>query len=99
MLKALIRMKNITYPQQCEEVQNEKCQDKDVKVPKQMKEHKKKCLLPDDAAMSGDTSTMLNIMPRAPTPPTTTSSFIPSQTSSEKPPKNDDNLVRLDYQP
>ena len=43
--------------QECEEVQSEKCQQKDVKVPKQIKEHKKKCLLPDDDALPSEATT------------------------------------------
>merc|ERR1739844_485227 len=38
---------NIDY-QECAEVPEETCETIDMKVPKQEKEHKKKCLLPDD---------------------------------------------------
>merc|ERR1712150_413256 len=37
--------------QECNEIPTEKCEKRDVKIPKQEKEHKKKCLLADDNAL------------------------------------------------
>lgn len=43
--------------QECNEVPTETCENKDVKIPKQEKEHKKKCLLADDNSLpAGATS-------------------------------------------
>lgn len=41
------KCQNINY-QECAEVPQEMCETIDMKVPNQEKEHKKKCLLPDD---------------------------------------------------
>ena len=48
--------------------------EKDVKVPKQIKEHKKKCLLPDDKALPSEEATTTTL--KDPEPATTPSSFL-----------------------
>ena len=45
------------HSKECEEVQNEKCDEIEVKVPKQVKEHKKKCLFSKEGALSASTDT------------------------------------------
>ena len=86
-----IHFKNL---QECEEVQNEKCQQKDVKVPKQIKEHKKKCLLPDDNALPAEATTTAYIHLDDPVPATTSSSSL--NANYPKIDRMDDNIVRYD---
>ena len=43
------KCQNIKY-QECKELPNETCEDQDMMVPSQEKEHKKKCLLPDSGS-------------------------------------------------
>ena len=51
-LIALTVMSNSFHQSQvCTEVPDEQCEDKDIKVPKQEKEHKKKCLLEGEASL------------------------------------------------
>ena len=45
------------HSKECEEVQNEKCDEIEVKVPKQIKEHKKKCLFSKEDVLSASTDT------------------------------------------
>ena len=45
------------HSKECEEVQNEKCDEIEVKVPKQIKEHKKKCLFSKEDALLPSTGT------------------------------------------
>ena len=41
------KCQNIKY-QECKEEPKETCEDRDMMIPQQEKEHKKKCLLPDN---------------------------------------------------
>ena len=41
------KCQNIKY-QECKEEPKETCEDRDMMIPNQEKEHKKKCLLPDN---------------------------------------------------
>ena len=52
--------------QECTEVPDEQCEEKDIKVPKQEKEHKKKCLL------EGEVSPPPTPAPSYPSPPAPT---------------------------
>ncbi len=42
--------------QECQEEPEERCEEREVMVPTQEKEHKKKCLLPDDGSFAGSAS-------------------------------------------
>ena len=61
--------------QECEEIQSEKCEEKEIKIPKQIKEHKKKCLLPDDGAFPVEATTTPYVDPNDPYPVTTEKSL------------------------
>ena len=63
--------------QECEDVQSEKCEEKVVQIPKQIKEHKKKCLLSDDATLPSEATTTPYIDPNDPYPVTTESASSP----------------------
>ena len=64
--------------QECNEVPTPKCEEKEVKVPKQEKEHKKKCLLADDNALPATSAPA----PEAyPTPAPTTYADEPANTN------------------
>ena len=62
--------------QECNEVPTETCEKKDVKIPKQEKEHKKKCLLTHDNALPKPTTTVPETYPtpatEAPAPESST---------------------------
>ena len=62
--------------QECEDVQSEKCEEKVVQIPKQIKEHKKKCLLSDDATLPSEATTTAYIDPNDPYPVTTESASL-----------------------
>jgi hypothetical protein len=47
-----MKCQNIKY-QECKEEPKEVCEDRDMMIPSQEREHKKKCLLPDGASGSG----------------------------------------------
>lgn len=68
--------------QECKEIASEKCETKDVKVPKQEKEHKKKCLLADD-----------NALPVTPAPPAPTGYPTPAPTNNYNEPSVDTNVL------
>lgn len=70
-------------PQECHEVPNEECKTKDVKVPKQEKEHKKKCLLSDD-----------NSLPSTPTSAPAPTAYPTPAPSYPKEPTVETNILR-----
>jgi len=84
--KVTNKCQNIAF-QECNEIPTEKCETKDVKIPKQEKEHKKKCLLADDNALpAGASSTPAPAPQSYPTP-----SPSPSYTNQ---PSVDTNVIR-----
>ena len=77
------------HSKECEEVQNEKCDEIEVKVPKQIKEHKKKCLFSKEDALSASTDTRNGYLSSADTIKITTQATIKTRS-------DDIGNVRLD---
>ena len=75
--------------QECTEVPDEQCEEKDIKVPKQEKEHKKKCLLADDDSLPPTPA------PSYPSPPAPTPApSYPSPSPSYPTPAVQTNVLR-----
>lgn len=67
--------------QECNEEPIEKCENKIVKIPKQEKEHKKKCLLTHDGALPETTPAPAPYQPPAPRAPAPEPSYpVPTPT-------------------
>ena len=79
----MIHYSNCHIWQECNEVPTENCEEKEVKIPKQEKEHKKKCLLADDNSLPASATQA----PRAAAEPT------PSPTVYTNEPVNN-NVIR-----